>query len=92
MKQTPYFGTFSAAVDIIHSVLADSQALPAHDGQDGTPHWEETIYSQGPVNYGQTLQVHLELKTLKSKPTRKFFHASIYRMDSGRYELTSYIL
>jgi hypothetical protein len=92
MKQTPYFGTFSAAVDIIQSVLAAAQALPVHNGQNGQPNWDETIYSQGPVNYGQTIQVHLELKTLKSKPTRKFFHVSLYRMDSGRYELTSYIL
>jgi len=44
-----------------------------------------------PVHYGQTLQDNRELSSLKGKNTRKYAHASIYRMDCGRYELTSYI-
>lgn len=45
----------------------------------------------GPVHYGQTAQDHRELASLKGKPTRKWAHASIYRIESGRYELTSYL-
>lgn len=44
-----------------------------------------------PVRYGETMEDHRELATLKGKGTRKWAHASIYRMENGRYELTSYI-
>lgn len=46
----------------------------------------------GGVSYGQTVSKSFELVTLKGKATKKWAHISLYRMDSGRYELTSYIL
>lgn len=33
-----------------------------------------------------------KLGTLKGRPTRKYFHAVITRLDSGRYELVTYVL
>jgi hypothetical protein len=42
------------------------------------------------VAYGQTQRYNKEL-TLNGKPQRKGFHAQIYRMDSGNYELNMYI-
>lgn len=45
-----------------------------------------------PVNYGCTLTEDFELLTFNGRPTRKWAHVSIYRLDSGRYELTAYIL
>lgn len=44
------------------------------------------------VPYGQAVQAHCELVTLKDKPTRKWAHATVERTESGRYELTFYIL
>jgi hypothetical protein len=44
-----------------------------------------------PVHYGQTMEDHRELASLKGKGTRKYAHASIYRLETGRYELVSYI-
>jgi len=44
-----------------------------------------------PVSYGQTIQDHRELETLKGKKTKQYAHASIYRSENGLYELTSYI-
>jgi len=42
--------------------------------------------------YGTTRRGDFKLETIKGKPTGKFFHATIYRISSGRYELTTYIL
>jgi hypothetical protein len=52
----------------------------------------DEAYSTGGVPYGTTREAHLPIEFLKSKATKKHFHVSIYRMDSGRYELTCYIL
>ena len=46
----------------------------------------------GPVSYGQTVSRSFELMDFKGKSTKKFAHVSLYRMESGRYELTCYIL
>ena len=45
-----------------------------------------------PVNYGQTFSKSYPLKSYKGKPTKKWAHMVIYRMESGKYELTNYIL
>ena len=44
-----------------------------------------------PVHYGQTVSKSFPLKSLKGKSTKKYAHLSIYRLETGRYELTSYI-
>ena len=46
----------------------------------------------GGVSYGQTVSRSFELLSFKGKPTRKGAHVSLYRMESGRYELTCYVL
>ena len=43
------------------------------------------------VSYGTTVHYHLPLiKTSTGNPARKWLHISLYRMDSGKYELTYY--
>jgi hypothetical protein len=44
------------------------------------------------IGYEQTYRRSFKLERLKGKATRKFFHVSIYRLSSGNYELTAYIL
>lgn len=44
------------------------------------------------VPYGQTVSKSFELASLKGKATKKFAHFSLYRMESGNYELTNYVL
>jgi hypothetical protein len=44
------------------------------------------------VPYGQTVSRDFALASLKGKATKKFAHFSLYRMESGTYELTSYVL
>ena len=46
----------------------------------------------GAVSYETTSKYDWEIDTLKGKPTKKYLHASIYRLNSGNYELTLYVL
>jgi hypothetical protein len=44
------------------------------------------------VQYGSTVQYHLPLTVTKTgNPAKRWLHISLYRMDSGRYELTHYM-
>ena len=44
------------------------------------------------ISYGTTAELHGELSEYNGRPTRKFAHASVYRLESGKYELTFYVL
>jgi hypothetical protein len=47
---------------------------------------------QDPLSYGQVRQGDFEIERLKDKPTKKFFHVIITRLDNGRYELVTCVL
>lgn len=49
-------------------------------------------FNYGGINYGETKDSHATILSIDGNNTRKKFHTVIYRMDSGRYELTCYIL
>jgi alanine-alpha-ketoisovalerate/valine-pyruvate aminotransferase len=51
---------------------------------------EGVIFS--PIGYGVTLSRDYKLESFKGKQTKKWGHIVIYRMDSGNYEQTNYIL
>jgi hypothetical protein len=80
-----YFETFAATVDGAMSAAADRQAVLAKP----TEIWN---LCQDALSYGQTRFGDFELESLKGRPTRKFFHVAIYRLETGRYELTAYVL
>lgn len=42
------------------------------------------------LKYGECRRGSYKIVTLKGKPTRKYFHVIITRMDTGRYELVCY--
>lgn len=46
----------------------------------------------GGMVYGETKEAHAEIVSLKGKPTKKWFHLTIWRDMSGRYEVNTYIL
>lgn len=85
MRDTIYFERLDQIVDDLFKTVARQQVVLA-------PEWVESFWQRGPVAYGETRAFNFEIATLKGKPTRKWFHISIYRLDSGRYELTTYIL
>lgn len=93
MKDT-YQDTLTDCVFALAHRIDAEKAVLVKSGPGGAVEqlWCAEIYDRGHVSYGTTHRFDFEIKTLKGKPTRKWFHAAIYRMDSGRYELTSYIL
>ena len=82
---SPYFDTFAAAIDKAFDTAYAADAVFACP----TDLWS---ICQEPLNYGQSRSLSVKLESLKGKPTKKYFHTSIVRMDSGKYELTNYIL
>jgi len=48
-------------------------------------------FAYGGIPYGTSKSSHTKIVSIKGKPTKKYFHVNIYRLDSGRYELVSYI-
>lgn len=84
MNET-YFETFAAAIDGAVRAADEADALLARPSE---------VWSlvQEPLNYGDARQGDFALELLRGRPTRKFFHVSIYRLYSGRYELTTYVL
>jgi hypothetical protein len=83
-----YFEGLSNVHAAIVARLNHAQAVPANRTADEAA--SDTF--AGGVTYGATVSEHIELATLKGRPTRKYAHAVVYRMESGRYELTFYIL
>lgn len=53
---------------------------------------DEMFLFTSPVNYQTTMVGHYPLASFKGRGTKKYAHMTIYRMESGRYELVNYIL
>ncbi len=87
MQSETYFETLGEAVrSFVAQTFAKGGTLAANE------HAEIAEKFNGGVSYGQTVSRSFELLSFKGKPTKKWAHATLYRMDSGRYELTTYIL
>jgi hypothetical protein len=85
MSNNIYSETLSEAVVNLHAQIGERAAVLS-------PEWPHDIYNKGHVAYETTHEFHWPIITLKTKPTRKYFHASIYRTSGGRYEVTAYVL
>lgn len=84
MSET-YFETLAQAVDGIIRAADEARALLSRPAEV----WN---LCQDGLAYGLTRKGDFELDFLRDKRTKKFFHAVICRLDSGRYELTTYVL
>lgn len=84
---SPYTETLGQALEAIRAEMEAKRAVVAPINAD----WLET-FSMGGLAYNQTKEAHAELESLKGKKTWKFAHATIYRLDSGRYEWLVYFL
>jgi hypothetical protein len=78
-----YFETLSAAVD-----QAVKEAESKGYTIDEDDRWQE--FGTDGIEYGKTRKGSIGLFK-NDVPQKKMLQVSIYRMDSGRYELTSYI-
>lgn len=80
MKTESYFETASGALDQVEATLAKNNATVDGDFRS---------YFNG-INYGETRAHSFTLSSFKGKNTRKGLHITLYRLETGRYELTSY--
>lgn len=80
-----YFETFAAAIDAAQLRATEEQAVLSRPADL----WN---ICQSALPHGHTRVLSLPLDSFKGKSTRKYFHIAIHRMESGRYELTNYIL
>lgn len=83
-----YFDTLSQALDAV-TARCTAQGAQADAGE-----WSSFMdkFCIGGVAYGETKTATVRITVFKNKPTnRRALTASIYRMESGRYELTAYI-
>jgi hypothetical protein len=74
-----YFNLMSEAID--------------HARQDAVNRGFEVVdnmFAFEPVSYGQTKKTSLNLLN-NGKEQKRMLHISLFRMESGRYELTHYI-
>jgi hypothetical protein len=81
-----YYETLSETLEAALGNLAKRKG----ELSDGVDFHEPFQY--GGIPYGTYKSASFALSALRGKPTRKAFHVSIYRMESGRYELTDYVL
>jgi len=76
-----YFNTQSEALEHVFN----------HTKKKGwEPNLPDRIWTEH-VNYGTTVKYDLPMTLIKTgNPARYWLHISLYRMESGKYELTHY--
>ena len=80
-QQETYFDTQARA-------LESAEEYAKHKGY--SVNWESVNFEH--VGYGETVKYSVKLKLIKNDaPTEKMLQISLYRMESGKYELTNYI-
>lgn len=83
-----YHETFSSALNAVEESLEIAGiTLQDPEGINPIRHMADS-----PLNYEETRRGDFAIATLNGKPTRKYFHVSLYRLHTGRYEITTYIL
>ncbi len=85
MKIQPFHSTLQKAIDEGIRYLAERGANFNSD------QLREPFTFDG-VKYGQTKEAHCEIESFKGKNTHAFAHLTIWRSNSGQYEVNSYIL
>lgn len=83
-----FFDTLSEVRTEIEARLTAARAVPEELDYFSQAHKSFVVG----VPYGGQSQAHCELVSLRGKPTRKWAHAVVERFETGRYELTFYIL
>jgi hypothetical protein len=75
-----YFNTQSEALNHVFASIPSKYQIQ----------FPENIWTEH-VSYGTTVRYSLPLIVSKTgNPAKKWLHISLYRMDSGKYELTYY--
>jgi hypothetical protein len=81
-----YFETFAQAINGAIQAADKAKALLSRP----TEVW--SMVQGRALFYGQARTGAFAIARLRGRPTKKFFHVTIYRLDRGRYELVTYVL
>jgi len=81
MQSDTYFETQQAALHYANQ-MATSKGY--------TPQYPDYLWTEH-VAYGTTVKYLIPMLTRRGFSAKKYLHISLYRMDSGRYELTTYL-
>lgn len=84
MSKSPFYDRLDQVIDAVKADLSENDATFKQASS--------LELMNGPIAYGETHVWHFILETLKGKNTRKYLHVSVYRTESGRYELTHYYM
>ena len=76
-----YFDTQSAALNFIENEMQKKEIQIQYPDSIWTEH----------VAYETTVRYNIPLKNRTGNDMKKWLHISLYRMESGRYELTWYL-
>lgn len=77
-----YFNTQNEALEFAYSVVPKKYQIK----------FPENIWTEH-VNYGSYVRYCLPLEVIETgNLAKKCLHISLYRMDSGSYELTNYVM
>lgn len=85
MNYEVYHDTLSEALDTVEKFCAASGAVPE-------PGWRDRYGAGFSLNYGETFGKSFPLESLNGKKTRKWLSITLYRLETGRYELNTYVL
>jgi hypothetical protein len=85
MSEQQYFSMLTETVDEVRRrITSDGNAPADYDAVCALDHAH--------LGYGEVRRGDFALDYYKGKKTKKFFHAVITRLDTGRYELVTYVL
>ena len=85
VKIDNYSETLAGAVELVIAHAESYRVIlaPGEDIQD---------CGREPISYNQNRRFDFPVASYKGKPTKKYFHAVIARLDCGRYEVLAYVL
>lgn len=83
MKYETYHETLSSVFEEFKSALI-ANGIEVKDFSD--------LENANGLSYGQNARFNFPIHKKKGKGTNAWAHLSVFRMDSGRYEMTAYIL
>ena len=82
MQNDIYHETLGSAFEAVREYLKNERAISTE--------FDNYLHTGG-ISRNQTWQGHFKLDSLQGHETRSYLHISIYRFETGRYELTRYL-
>jgi len=90
----PFYENLSETLAAVEQFIESNKIVidpSEHKQSEADKYGIRQPYMYGGIGYEQHKDTHYKLLQYKGKPTKKYLHISIYRMPTGRYELTNYV-